>query len=89
MKCHELVLSSQKQQELDAKHRHQQEEEDKKQKEKQNEIKMEIISLYSNLNTKYRLDAYESLGQIKEIKNMNEFKLKLLFSVIVVSVILI
>ena len=46
----------------------------------------DLIQLYNNLNNKYRYDAYESLGFIKEIQNMTEFKLKLLFSVVVVSV---
>jgi len=46
----------------------------------------DLIQLYNNLNNKYRYDAYESLGFIKEIQNMNEFKLKLLFSVVVVSI---
>ena len=46
----------------------------------------DIIFLWHNLNNKYRYDAYESLGFIKEIKNMTiEFKIKLLFSVVVVS----
>ncbi len=45
----------------------------------------DLIQLYNNLNNKYRYDAYESLGFIKEIQNMTEFKLKLLFSVVVVS----
>ena len=46
----------------------------------------DLIQLYNNLNNKYRYDAYESLGFIKEIQNMTEFKLKLLFSVVVVSI---
>ena len=46
----------------------------------------DLIQLYNNLNNKYRYDAFESLGYIKEIQNMTEFKLKLLFSVVVVSI---
>lgn len=46
----------------------------------------DIIQLYNNLNDKYRQEAYESLDLVKEIQNMNEFKLKLLFSVVVVSI---
>ena len=45
----------------------------------------DLIHLYTNLNNKYRYDAYESLSYVKEIHNMTEFKLKLLFSVVVVS----
>ena len=46
----------------------------------------DIIYLYKNLNNKYRCDAFDALNHIKEIKDMTEFKLKLLFSVVIVSV---
>lgn len=45
----------------------------------------ELILLFNNLNKHYRLKAYESLDTVKEIANMQEFKLKLLFSVVIVS----
>ena len=45
----------------------------------------ELINLFNNLNKHYRLKAYESLDAVKEIKTMQEFKLKLLFSVVIVS----
>lgn len=48
-------------------------------------ITTELITLYSNLNNKYRIEAYDSLHLIDQYQNVKEFKLKLLFSVIVVS----
>jgi hypothetical protein len=45
----------------------------------------DLINLYSNLNSKYRADAFESLRITDQGQNVKEFKLKLLFSVIVVS----
>jgi hypothetical protein len=44
----------------------------------------DLIALYENLNNIYRIQAYDSLAYIKEIKDMQEFKIKLLFSVVVV-----
>jgi hypothetical protein len=45
----------------------------------------DLLNLYSNLNSKYRNEAYESLRIVNQNQNVKEFKLKLLFSVIVVS----
>jgi uncharacterized small protein (DUF1192 family) len=45
----------------------------------------DLIKLYSNLNSKFRSEAYESLRFANQNQNVKEFKLKLLFSVIVVS----
>lgn len=50
-------------------------------------LSLDLVRLYSNLNTQYRLEAFESLDSLdafKELPNADEFKLKLLFSVIVV-----
>ena len=49
-----------------------------------NEYTSDLIHMYISLDKKYRQKAYESLDSIKEIQNMNEFKLKLLFSVVIV-----
>jgi hypothetical protein len=48
----------------------------------------DLISLYGNLNSKYRAEAFESLRITDQGQNVKDFKLKLLFSVIVVSFIL-
>jgi hypothetical protein len=45
----------------------------------------ELIILFNNLNKHYRLKANDSLDSVKEIKSMQEFKIKLLFSVVIVS----
>jgi hypothetical protein len=47
----------------------------------------DLIQLYTNLNEKYRLEAYDSLDLSNQIptQSIDEFKLKLLFSVIVVG----
>lgn len=44
----------------------------------------ELIQQFNHLNKHYRLKAYNALDSVKEIKTMQEFKLKLLFSVIIV-----
>ena len=46
----------------------------------------ELIVLFNNLNKNYRLKAHDSLDNVKEIKSMQEFKIKLLFSVVIVSI---
>jgi hypothetical protein len=50
-----------------------------------NEYTSDIIHMYVALNNTYRIKAYDSLDSVKEIQSMNEFKLKLLFSVVIVS----
>ena len=50
-----------------------------------NEYTSDIIHMYVALNKTYRIKAYDSLDSVKEIQSMNEFKLKLLFSVVIVS----
>jgi hypothetical protein len=52
-----------------------------------NEYTSDLIHMYISLDKKYRQKAYESLDSIKEIQSMNEFKLKLLFSVVIVRII--
>ncbi len=45
----------------------------------------DLIHMYNNLNHKYRVEAFESLNIAdSDTKNVYEFKIKLLFSVIVV-----
>ena len=51
-----------------------------------NEYTSDLIQMYVNLNAIHRVKAYDSLDSVKEIQSMNEFKLKLLFSVVIVSV---
>ena len=46
----------------------------------------ELIAQFNNLNKTYRAKAYQSLESVKEIQNMHEFKLKLLFSVVIVRI---
>lgn len=50
-----------------------------------NEYTSDLIQMYANLNKIYRAKAYDSLNSVKEIQGMNEFKMKLLFSVVIVS----
>lgn len=50
-----------------------------------NEYTSDLIQMYANLNKNFRIKAYDSLNSVKEIQGMNEFKLKLLFSVVIVS----
>ena len=50
-----------------------------------NEYTSDLIQMYVNLNAIHRVKAYDSLDSVKEIQSMNEFKLKLLFSVVIVS----
>ncbi|CAF0891841.1 unnamed protein product [Brachionus calyciflorus] len=44
---------------------------------------LDLINIYNNLNIKYRMEAYESLDCVNDMKAMTEFKIKLLFSVVV------
>lgn len=44
----------------------------------------DLLSLYNNLNQNYRNEAFKSLDFVKSIQAMTEFKIKLLFSVVVV-----
>ncbi|RNA21643.1 hypothetical protein BpHYR1_040813 [Brachionus plicatilis] len=44
---------------------------------------LDLINFYNNLNTKYRYEAYQSLDAMNDMKPMTEFKIKLLFSVVV------
>lgn len=46
----------------------------------------DLINLYNNLNTKYRNEAFQALDLIHDMKPMAEFKIKLLFSVVVVII---
>lgn len=53
-----------------------------------NQCLSELTNFYNNLNTRYRNEAYQALDLIHDMKPMSEFKIKLLFSVIVVIFIL-
>jgi len=53
-----------------------------------NEYTSDLIQMYVTLNKIYRLKAYDSLDSVKEIQSMNEFKLKLLFSVVIVRILI-
>jgi hypothetical protein len=48
-------------------------------------VSADLIRLYASFYQKDRTRTYDALDTITEIQNMNEFKTKLLFSVIVVS----
>jgi hypothetical protein len=48
-------------------------------------VSVDLIRLYANFYQKDRAKTYDALDRIAEIQNMNEFKTKLLFSIIVVS----
>ena len=45
----------------------------------------DLIRMYANFYHQNRTKTYEALDQIQDIQNMNEFKTKLLFSVVVVK----